>query len=171
VGKEEVVDLVDSGDGVIGRATLDRCLGEGLRHRAVAVLVERSDGRVVLQVRSKSDHWHPGRWTLSSTGHVGAGESYAAAAKRELAEELGLSSAVKLVKKLFLPKVRSRGSVEWEVVSLFRSVSDEAAHPDPGEVDSTREVTLRELRSELGRRRLTPDAKILIRTYLTAVKA
>ncbi|HME18517.1 MAG TPA: NUDIX domain-containing protein, partial [Nitrososphaerales archaeon] len=108
----------------MGTATLERCLRDGLRHRAVAVLVSRSDGKVLIQVRSKNDHWQPGRWTLSCTGHVGAGESYGHAATRELAEELGLKSPVIPVGKLFLPEVRSRGSIESEVVSLFATKSD-----------------------------------------------
>jgi 16S rRNA (adenine1518-N6/adenine1519-N6)-dimethyltransferase len=170
LGEKEVVDLVDEKDRVIGRATLGRCLSEGLRHRAVAVLVSREGGGLLLQKRSKTDHWQPGRLTLSSTGHVGAGEGYDTAARRELSEELGLSSPVRFVKKLFLPKVRSRGEVEWEVVSLYASVTDAQVVADPKELDSVMEVTRKELAGLMSGKRLTPDAKILLRTYIASAE-
>jgi isopentenyldiphosphate isomerase len=165
MGKDEAVDLVDEHDRKMGSATLDRCLREGLRHRAVAVLVVRSDGRVLIQVRSKNDHWQPGRWTLSCTGHVGAGESYGHAAKRELEEELGLTARVSYLGKLFLPKVRCRGSVESEVVSLFTASTDAAPKIDPVELDGVRELDPSDLEGLMGGRRLTPDAKLMLREY------
>ena len=80
----EELDLVDEEDRVVGSATIEECLVKGILHRAVAVLVIRRDGRFVLQQRSKSDLWQPGLWTLSCTGHVKGGETYASAASREL---------------------------------------------------------------------------------------
>ncbi|HMD78774.1 MAG TPA: isopentenyl-diphosphate Delta-isomerase, partial [Nitrososphaerales archaeon] len=64
----EEVDLVDDDDLVIGSARLSDCLAKGLLHRAVAVLVLRRTGTVVLQRRSESDLWNPGLWTISCTG-------------------------------------------------------------------------------------------------------
>jgi len=168
MGKDEVVDLVDGRDRKVGEATLEKCLSEGLLHRAVAVLVARSDGRFLIQVRSRKDHWQPGRWTLSCTGHVRAGEGYAHAARRELAEELGLSPAVTQLAKVFLPKIRSRGSVEWEVVSLYSAMSDESPRVDPVELEGVRVVTRAELDALMGGRRLTPDAKMMIAEYWRA---
>ena len=50
-----MVDVVDHEDRVVGVATIGRCLREGLVHRAVAVLVNRENGAVVLQQRSRND--------------------------------------------------------------------------------------------------------------------
>ncbi|HYC11769.1 MAG TPA: NUDIX domain-containing protein [Nitrososphaerales archaeon] len=162
MGKDELVDLVDGHDRRVGEATIERCLDEGLRHRAVAVLVVRGDGRVIIQVRSKKDHWQPGRWTLSCTGHVQAGEAYEHAARRELAEELGLSSPVTFLRKLFLPKVKSRGSIEWEVVSLYIAMTDAKPSIDPVELAGVHLVDSSGLDRLMRGRRLTPDAKILL---------
>ena len=170
MGKDEAVDLVDREDRRVGTATLERCLREGLLHRAVAVLVIRSDGKVLIQVRSRKDHWQPGRWTLSCTGHVKAGEGYEHAARRELAEELGIKADVTPVTKLRLPRVRGRGSVEWEVVSLFTSRTDEPPSIDPVELDGVHALSPGELDELMDGRRLTPDAKIMLRAYRALIQ-
>ena len=162
----ELVDLVDESDRTIGKASLEDCLGRGLLHRAVAVLVLRSDGTVLLQRRSRRDRWHPGRWTISSTGHVKSGETYGRAARRELFEELGISSPVNPVGKFILPKIRSRGLTEWENVVLFEARTDEPARADPAELEDVRPVSRSELARMLAGRKLTSDAKILLREYL-----
>ncbi len=166
MGGGELVDLVDLHDRAVGRATIGRCLDEGLLHRAVAVLVVRGDGKLLLQRRSLKDSWHPGRWTLSSTGHVKAGEAYESAARRELKEELGLVSRIVPVSKTFMPKIRSRGSTEWEVVLFFTSRTDGEVSIDPVELEGVREVGKAQLELMMKGRGLTPDAKILLRQYL-----
>jgi isopentenyl-diphosphate delta-isomerase len=163
---DEPLDLVDENDKVIGVAALRSCLEQGLLHRAVAVLVLRSTGRILLQQRSKRDLWHPGLWTLSCTGHVREGETYRAAARRELAEELGLRSPLRVFSKLLLPPISSRGLTEWEWVSLFISKSDQHVTADPAELETVKEVSTSELRRMLAEPRLTPDAKILLGAFL-----
>ncbi len=162
----EKVDLVDEQDRDVGEATLGECLRKGLLHRAVAVLVVRTDGRMLLQRRSRRDMWHSGRWTLSCTGHVRKGETYRAGARRELLEELGLRSALRPRTKLLLPPIHSHGMTEWEWVSLFTSKTDGEARVDPIELEAVEEVNVAELKRMLWGRRLTPDAKIILRAYL-----
>ncbi len=165
MGGEELVEVVDREDEAVGRAPLRACLREGLLHRAVAVLVVRPDGTLLLQRRSVRDLWHPGRWTLSCTGHVKAGETYLQAAKRELGEELGISARVTPVAKLLLPRIRSRGLIEWEHVSLFVSSSGAEPTPDPVELEEVRPLKADEVKKMMRGRRLTPDAKILLASY------
>ena len=163
---DEEVDLVDEEDRVIGTATLRDCLEKGLLHRAVAVLVLRSSGKVLLQQRSKRDLWHAGLWTLSCTGHVKSGEKYRDAALRELDEELGLRSSLRAFTKILLPFFTSRGLTEREWVSLFVSKTDRPATIDPFELESVEEVSPSGLRRMLPGPRLTPDAKIVLRLFL-----
>ena len=54
------------------------------------VLVYNQENKIFLQRRSNAKQLFPGRWDLSATGHVQAGESREEAAIRELEEELGL---------------------------------------------------------------------------------
>jgi isopentenyldiphosphate isomerase len=164
---DEPVDLVDELDRVVGSAKLRECLERGLLHRAVAVLVLRPGGKVLLQQRSKRDAWHPGMWTLSCTGHVTRGESYRKAALRELGEELGIRPAVRESMKLLLPAMTDGRLTEREWVTLFTAESAAPVSVDPVELEGTREVPVSELAGLLRGRKLTPDAKILLAAFLS----
>lgn len=87
---EEVFDVVNERDEVIGRAPRSEVHRRGLRHRAVHVLVFNAAGEVFLQRRSPTKDCFPDRWDSSAAGHLGVGEAYDAAAVREVEEELGL---------------------------------------------------------------------------------
>ena len=164
-GAEEI-DLVDENDSVVGSSTIERALRGGLLHRAVAVLVIRSTGKYLLQQRSKKDLWQPGLWTISSTGHVGRGETYAAAAKRELLEELGLEAELSPVKKYLLPLLQSGGLTEREWVTLYVGRTDAPCEIDPIEIEGVREVDEPSLRRMLDGEALTPDAVVLLSDFL-----
>ncbi len=90
-GGEEIFDVVNERDEIIGQATRSEVHRCGWRHRAVHVLVFNRRGEVFLQKRSMQKDCHPGVWDSSASGHLGPGESYEAGAVRELAEELGLT--------------------------------------------------------------------------------
>jgi isopentenyl-diphosphate delta-isomerase type 1 len=87
---EEVFDVVNERDEVIGRETRREVHRTGLRHRAVHVLVFNSRGEVFLQKRSMSKDSSPGLWDSSASGHLDCGEDYDACVIRELREEIGL---------------------------------------------------------------------------------
>ena len=158
--------MVDDEDHVVGAATIDRCLREELLHRAVAVLVKRKNGAIVLQQRSKKDSWHPGMWTISCTGHVRRGESYQRAAIRELSEELGLKSTVEEFRKFLLPPISSNGLTELEWITVFTTLTDAPVTIDAVELESALEVRQPELRKIIKDWPLTPDARIILGEYL-----
>src|SRR5262245_16291517 len=87
---EEIFDVVNERDEVVGRQTRREVHRLGLMHRAVHVLVFNSQGQIFLQKRSISKDRQPGLWDSSASGHVDSGEEYDACAIRELHEELGL---------------------------------------------------------------------------------
>ena len=90
---DEIFDIVDERDRVIGQRPRSEVHRLGLLHRAVHILVRNRNGEFFLQKRSMSKDTHPGAWDSSSAGHLEAGEGYDEAAVRELEEELGLSPA------------------------------------------------------------------------------
>ncbi len=89
----ELFDVVDEHDQVIGRETRSEVHARGLLHRAVHVLVRNKRGDVLLQQRSLLKDVHPGLWGSSVSGHLDAGEDYAAAVLREIDEEMGIQVA------------------------------------------------------------------------------
>ena len=87
---DEIFDIVDDHDQVIGQCARREVHRLGHKHRAVHVLVFNTRGEVFLQKRSMSKDTHPGVWDSSASGHVDSGEHYDACAVRELREEIGL---------------------------------------------------------------------------------
>jgi isopentenyl-diphosphate delta-isomerase type 1 len=87
---DEIFDVVNERDEVIGRKLRREVHRDGDKHRAVHVLVFNSRGEVFLQKRSMSKDTFPGAWDSSSSGHLDCGEDYDACAIRELREEIGL---------------------------------------------------------------------------------
>ena len=166
MSSDEMLD-VDSEQGeVTGTATIKDCLEKGLLHRAVAVQVIRSDGRFLLQQRSKSGRWQPGLWTLSSTGHVVAGEAYDHAAARELKEELGLVAELVPLKRYLLPPIESGGLTEREWVALYVARTDDSCRVDRSEVESVVDVDELGLRRRFDDGSMTPDGVMLLTDYL-----
>ncbi|MFA5157650.1 MAG: NUDIX domain-containing protein [Patescibacteria group bacterium] len=88
--KDELIDVVDEKDRVLESVTRREIYDEKLRHRIVHVLVFNENGEMALQLRSKKVDFLPGVWSTAAGGHVLAGENYLQAARRELAEELGI---------------------------------------------------------------------------------
>lgn len=83
----EIVDSMNRPLGVLSREDVHR---QGLFHRSVLVLAYDLKNRLLIQKRHPSKKIYPGRWDLSATGHVLAGESTVEAAYRELEEEVGI---------------------------------------------------------------------------------
>ena len=62
---DELFDVVDADDQVIGQATRSEVHARGLMHRAAHVFVFNSSGELLLQQRSATKDAHPLCWTLS----------------------------------------------------------------------------------------------------------
>ncbi len=118
---DELFDVVDEQDRVTGQAPRRTVHAQGLRHRAVHLLVVDRSGRVFLQMRSLAKDLFPGAWDSSAAGHVGAGEGYDDTARRELAEELGCRPE-SAPQRLF--KIEARAETGQEFVWVYRVDAD-----------------------------------------------
>jgi len=118
---EEIFDVVNERDEVIGSRSRDEVHRLGLKHRAIHVLVFNSRGEVFLQKRSHKKDTAAGLWDSSSSGHVDSGEDYDACAVRELREEIGLE-VVSVPKRLF--KIDAGSDTGWEFCWVYRHASD-----------------------------------------------
>lgn len=74
-----------------GSAPRSRMRAQNLRHAATAVVVRDPGGRVYVHRRTDTKDVYPGRRDFAAGGVVGAGEDPHLAARRELAEELGIT--------------------------------------------------------------------------------
>lgn len=130
--KEEVFDIVNEHDEVIGKRPRSQVHQLGLMHRAVHVLVFNSAGHVFLQKRSMKKDRQPGLWDSSASGHVDSGEHYDACAVRELNEEIGLRLDA-APKRLF--KLAACAQTDQEHVWVYRCQAEGPFHLDPEEID------------------------------------
>ncbi|MFA3879148.1 NUDIX domain-containing protein [Streptomyces sp. MMCC 100] len=88
---DEILDVVDEKDRVVGQARRGDVYARGLRHRCVFVWARDPEGRVFVHRRTATKLVFPALYDMFVGGVVGAGESYDDAALREAEEELGVS--------------------------------------------------------------------------------
>ncbi|WP_031075483.1 NUDIX domain-containing protein [Streptomyces sp. NRRL S-118] len=87
---DEILDVVDEHDVVVGRAPRGEVYARGLRHRCVFVLARDAEDRLFVHRRTATKLVFPSLYDMFVGGVVGAGESYDEAALREAEEELGV---------------------------------------------------------------------------------
>ena len=130
---EEIFDVVNERDEVIGHAPRQEVHARGLLHRAVHVLVFNARGEVFLQQRSLKKDRQPGVWDSSSSGHVDRGETYDQTAVRELREEIGLTVAAP-PQRLF--KIDACEATDAEFVWVYRCESEGPFTLHPEEIET-----------------------------------
>ena len=154
----EMVDVVDDDDVVVRTVTRAEMRRDRLQHRAVAVAVFASDGRLLVHRRSDAKDVWPGQWDIAAGGVVSTGEDYLDAARRELAEELGIEPAG------FEPL--GEGRFRDDAVALigrgFRVVHDGPFRFTDGEIAEVRWVTWGELDDLRRTERFVPDSIALL---------
>lgn len=129
---EEIFDVVDDRDEIIGQQSRSEVHRLGLKHRAVHVLVFNRRGELFLQKRSMTKDCFPGKWDSSASGHLDRGEDYDAGAIRELREELGLQLA-RPPKRLF--KIDACAETGQEFVWIYRCEADGPFTLHPEEIE------------------------------------
>lgn len=92
MSSDELVDVVDDADQVIGQETRYEVRRRNLRHRSVYILVFNSAGQLFTHRRTLTKDVFPGQWDVAAGGVLNAGEDYDDGAKRELREELGIDA-------------------------------------------------------------------------------
>ena len=151
---DELVDVADADDRVVGTITRIEMRRSAAWHRAVYVLVQDSAGRVLLQRRSFEKDLAPGAWDIGAGGVVGAGESYDDAAQRELAEELGVTG----VALEPLGPVRFVGGGLRLHGRVYRAVHDGPFSFDDGEVLCVEWVDADVVEQVMAKRPFVPDS-------------
>lgn len=155
---EELVDIVDHDDNVLYQCTRKEMRAQVLRHRAVFIAVVNSAGELLIHQRSTMKDLWPSWWDLAVGGVVSAGESYDAAALRELDEEVGIAG-VPLVELAV-------GTYSDEEVSLvgkcFMAIYDGPLVLRDGEVVAIEWVSQNDLHKRLAEREFLPDSKALV---------
>ena len=161
----ELLAVVDENDTVIDTQPRGKIHRQGLRHRAVHILVINNREQLFLQKRSLSKDINPGLWDTSAAGHVDAGESYDHCAKREISEELGIPNNISLELLFKLPASTATG---MEFIKVYRCMHNgpfilARDEIEQGEWFATTEISQRVLSRDI---KLTQSFKTLWFKYM-----
>jgi len=163
--EEEYFDVVNEDNQVVSRAARSQCHhNPDLIHRDVHILVFNSKRELFLKKRGRNKDLYPLMWESSACGHLDCGETYAAAAARELNEELG-------IKNVSLKRIswyKNFTIVERQITELFICRCDGLVKLNTDEATEGRFFPLSEVISDIesGRREFAPAAKLALAVYL-----
>jgi len=132
---KELHDVVDKDNKIVGVASRIHFLkNKRLIRRSCHVWLKNSTGKYWLQLRSKKKDLQPLHWNCAASGFVSAHKrtkkEILQEAKRELREELGIQTNIKLI-KIFLNRGKQTGGI---MVYLFLGFHDGPFKVNPTEV-------------------------------------
>jgi isopentenyl-diphosphate Delta-isomerase len=164
--QDEIYDVVDKMDRVIGQATRREIHQKKLLHRSIHILVFNSQNELFLQKRSMLKDGNPGLWDTSSAGHVDSGETYDDCAHRELWEELGIKAILKP-----LDKIEACSETYQEHVQVYICNTNATIKINLDEISEGKYSRLETLKSEIQRtpEQFTSSFKLILRIYGTVL--
>jgi isopentenyl-diphosphate delta-isomerase type 1 len=161
--ENEIYNIVDENDCIIGEASRKYIHENKLLHRSVHIFVFNSRKELFLQKRAFSKDENPGLWDTSSAGHVDAGESYEDCAHRELWEELNIKAVLKT-----LMKIPACQETYGEHVQVYTCVTDDAIQVNQEEISEGAFFNLAKIQEELSLKpaQFTSSFKLLFNQFL-----
>ncbi len=89
---QELVDVIDPEGRTVRTVTRREMREQRLPHRCTYLLVFNHRGELFIHLRTPTKDVYPSHWDVTVGGVLAAGESFAAGARRELEEELGIAT-------------------------------------------------------------------------------
>jgi isopentenyldiphosphate isomerase len=159
----DILDIVNDNDQVIGKASRDYIHKNVLMHRGVIVWVVNSKGELAVEKRATHRLYFPGYYDVSVGGQVESGESYEAAAERELKEELGLNGRLHLISSYdeFSPQHKEKRRI-------YVCCSEGPFKPENREMKTVRFLSKDKIQRMMDKKEaeFTPDFRIAFEKYL-----
>ncbi|MFH8595363.1 NUDIX hydrolase [Streptomyces rimosus] len=151
---DEIVDIVNESDEVVGQARRGDAYAHRLRTRCTFILARDAEDRIFVHRRTPQKLVFPSHYDMFVGGVVGAGETYDGTALREAEEELGVSGLpqpVPLFKFLYETPEHTWWSAVYEVRCTL------PVQPQESEVAWHTFLTDAELAQRIPRWEWTPD--------------
>ena len=142
-GPASLIDRVDDLNHPIGTIPRATAFDEHANFRTVHVLVFDRRGSLLLQQLSASQERNPLQWGSSVAGYLHAGEACDEAARRRLAEELGLQAPLS---RVGVTMMRDDGVKKF--VGVYTTNSDSPRIAEPEHIEELRFVPTED---EIGR--------------------
>lgn len=146
---DEILDIVNDKDMVIGQELRSTVHQLGLWHRGAHVFLFTQDKKLLIQKRSADRVHAPSLLDCSVSEHVKAGEGYFEAARRGMQEEMGVEG----IEIKELAKFRMNyGINDNEISVLYEGIVDPAQVKfDPIEIESIQYLSMNELEEMLNK--------------------
>jgi 8-oxo-dGTP pyrophosphatase MutT (NUDIX family) len=147
------VDVIDDAGRTIGVVTRAEMRRRRLPHRSCAILVFSTCGRkLFIHQRTATKDVFPSHWDMAVGGVLAAGESFEEGARREFAEELGITAALQ-------PLFPFRYSDDATIVQthVFRTFHDGPFTLQPEEIVRGEFVALEDLPARIREAPFCPD--------------
>lgn len=169
---DELVDVVNENNVVIGLAQKSECHKKGLWHRSAVIFIFNNQGHLLIQKRSPLVE-RPNKWAASAAGHISKGESYLSAAKRELNEELGISCELKSIGNFSMTCNYSNGKIDKEHYELFLGTYEGKFNLGSDEVSEVKFIPINELKAQINQnpQQYTPGFQKEFLNYLDTQKS
>jgi 16S rRNA (adenine1518-N6/adenine1519-N6)-dimethyltransferase len=149
---DELFDVVNEDNIVVGQASRSVVHQRGLWHRGTNIFLFTRDGKLLVQQRSKDKDTFPSALDCSVSEHVQAGENYFDAAVRGLREEIGVEG---IELRPLMEFSMAYGRNDNEISQLYEGSIDPAdVHFDRSEIAQISYHTLAELAALMNARQV-----------------
>ena len=116
-----LIQIVDENDQPLYGTTKQEAWDHGLTHRIARIMIEDENGMILLQLRDKAKWFYPNCYDPAVAGHVDEGEDYLTAAKREMAEEIGVPDLMLEQVSYYRRDFEYKGKQMHRFVTLYRA--------------------------------------------------
>ena len=116
--EQELLDIVNDEDNVIGQDTKENKFRKSLISRSVTVFILDDNKKLLIVKRSSKKESFPNRYDAAVCGNVKASEIYEEAAIREMKEEIGINCDLKFLGKIF-NEFEEKGNVIKYFTGIF----------------------------------------------------
>jgi isopentenyl-diphosphate delta-isomerase len=155
---DEIFDVVNAADKIVGKATRKDTHKKGLLHRSVFFFIMDKKGRIFVNQRSKLKEFYSSYWSIVFGGHVNSGESYESAVIREAEEEAGIKA-----NPIFLSDYKKRfNKKDPENVKVYAFEIKHMPILDSKEVIGGKFMTIEELEKKLKKEKFLPETKDIL---------
>ncbi|HII15626.1 MAG TPA: NUDIX domain-containing protein [Nanoarchaeota archaeon] len=158
---DPLMEVVDNNDNIIGTYPRSQIRRDKMSYRLIAIFVFNNKGELFVQKRSPELKRYPDCYDSSVGGHVELGEDYETAAKREMAEELGITEDLEFVGK---EKLVYEDAVRF--VALFKCTTNKQIKIDKSEIRTGRFMGISQINKMLvEKEKFTPVFSMLFKKF------
>jgi isopentenyldiphosphate isomerase len=154
----EIYDVVDEDDNVIGQATRKEIHEKKLIHRVVMFFIFDKEGRIFVTQRTKNKEFFKEYWSIALGGHVNSGETYDEAVVREMKEEANIDE-----KPFFMGSFKLRIPEEYENVRVYGFTTDKKPELDTFEFRQGMFLGMEEMEEKINKQSFLPETKLLLK--------